>query len=277
MRRLEPKKGNIIVNLGLLAFAIVGMIFACDRSKVRGNASHESPLAVELDDTLRVGIQISPMGVSTAGADTIGGFGYEMVNGIAKANNLALQIEGFTQVSDALKRLADNRYDIVISGVPVTSELRSDFLFTVPVYTDHQVLVQRKDSATGKAPITSQKELRGATVYLAAHSPFLQRVRNLSHEIGDTIYVVQDNEYGPEQLIILTALGEIPNVIANQRTAAALAKQYPDLDISLDMSFNQLQAWAVAPRDSLLRDSLDSYINRYKLTEEYNEILGKYF
>ncbi len=274
MRKLEPKKGNLLVYIGLLIFAIAGLCVA-RRTTARHVVSRATPLAVELDDTLRVGIQISPIGVSTA-ADTIGGFYYDMIRQIAANNNLKIEISGFTQIADALEKLQANEYDIVISDIPVTTELRENFLFTDPVYSDRQVLVQRTDSA-GNPFIPTQRDLRGATVHLAADSPFLSRVRNLSHEIGDTIYVIQDSDYGPEQLIMMTALGEIPNVVVNETTAKSMLTQYPELDASLEISFNQFQSWVVAPRDSLLRDSLNVYIERFKLSDDYRMLINKYF
>ena len=33
--------------------------------------------------------------------------------------------------------------------------------------------------------------------------------KSLGREIGDTIYVKSESDYGPEQLAIMTALGEI--------------------------------------------------------------------
>lgn len=272
MKKLEPKKGNLTVYLLLLVFAVVGLMFARQSEKKR--IRYETPLAVELGDTLRVGMQLSPIGVSTA-ADTIGGFYYDMIRQIAEQNGLVLEISGFSQVADALEMLNANEYDIVISDIPITKELREEYLFTDPVYSDRQVLVQRTDSI-GKPVIASQQQLRGATVHLAADSPFLRRVRNLSHEIGDTIYVVQDENYGPEQLVIMTALGEIPNVVVNERTAKSMLSEYPKLDASLEISFNQFQSWAVAKRDSLLRDSLNAYINRFKQTEQYDQLVKKY-
>lgn len=274
MRKLEPKKGNLLIYLGLLIFAVAGL-FVARQSTTRHIVKRPTPLAVELDDTIRVGMQISPIGVSTA-ADTIGGFYYDMIRQIAADNNLTLEISGFTQIADALEMLQANEYDIVISDIPVTTELRENFLFTDPVYSDRQVLVQRTDS-TGSPIISTQRQLRGATVHVASESPFIGRIRNLSHEIGDTIYVVQDEDYGPEQLIMMTALGEIPNVVVNVTTAKSMLTKYPELDASLEISFNQFQSWVVAPRDSILRDSLNVYIQRFKLTDDYNSLINKYF
>ncbi len=273
MQKLEPKKGNILLYLALLAVAITAMVFACNRSR----PTREQPKAVEIEqDTLRVAIQISPMGVSTA-SDTLGGFYYDMIRQIAADNGMAITIDGFTQISNALEKLERNDYDLVISDIPVTKELLENYLFTNPIYADREVLVQRRDSISGNVPISSQSELRGATLHISARSPFMTRLRNLSHEIGDTIYVIQDEQYGPEQLMIMTSIGEIDNVVVNEQVAKAIASDYPNLDLSLSLSFNQFQSWAVAKRDSVLLDSLNLYIDRFKDTPAFRQLLDRYF
>ncbi len=273
MQKLEPKRGNIFIYIALLVVAIFAMVYAYNRS----HRAPEPPKPVELEqDTLRVGIQISPLGVSTA-SDTLGGFYYDMIRQLASDNGLAITTDGFTQISAALEKLDRNDYDLVISDIPVTQNLREEFLFTNPIYADREVLVQRRDSILGQPPISTQSGLRGATVHISAQSPFITRLQNLSREIGDTIYIIQDREYGPEQLMVMTSIGEIDNVVVNEHVAKAIARDYPNLDISLSLSFNQFQSWAVAKRDSVLLDSLNIYIDRFKDTPAFRSLIDRYF
>lgn len=269
MEPLKLKKGNLILYIILLAAAVATMVVSYPRQ------SH-TPKAVSSSDTLDVAIKISPIGV-TSSADTLSGFYYDMIKRIAETNNLNIRISGFTVLSSALESLAHGNYDLVIADIPVTQELRNRFIFTDPIYADREVLVQLKDSVTELPPITSQSQLRGDTVHLSARSPFLTRIRNLSREIGDTIYVVQNADYGPEQLMILVAHGKIKNVVINEQVAKAIATDYPQLDLSLSLSFNQFQSWALAPKDSILCDSLNIFIERFKRTKEFPKLLDRYF
>lgn len=272
MEQLKLKKGHIILYLGLLAAVLLIMIFTRNLA-AKGNSGNASTSA---RDSLRVAIQISPIGISTHG-DTLDGFYYDMIRQMAKKEHLALKIDGFTQVKNALDDLENGKCDIVISDIPITSELRDRFLFTEPIYTDRQTLVQLTDSVTGLPPIRTQADLRGDTVYLAAQSPFISRLRNLSHELGDTIYIFQDPHYGPEQMMLLTAIGQLKNVVVNEQTARNIAKDYPQLDISLALSFNQFQSWAVSADKPQLLDSLNVWIARFKNTPQYEKLVDKYF
>lgn len=274
MERLKLKKGHVFVYLALLVGVFLIMIFTRNLAG-RSSGGDSSPSGMARD-SLKVAIQISPIGVSTHG-DTLGGFYYDMIRQMAQKEHLALKIEGFTQVTNALTDLGDGKFDIVISDIPITTELREKYLFTDPIYADRQTLVQLTDSLTGLPPIRTQSDLRGDTVYIAAQSPFMSRLRNLSRELGDTIYVFQDKHYGPEQMMLLTAIGQLKNVVVNEQTARSIAKDYPQLDISLTLSFNQFQSWAVAPDKPRLLDSLNVWIARFKETPQFERLVDKYF
>lgn len=273
MKQLEPKKGNMIVYLVLLVFTIICLVYACNKSK----SGDISPNAVEIAEgkqPLRVAMQISPMGVNTAG-DTLSGFYYDMLKEMAACNGFGLRIQGYNRIQEGFEMLNSGEVDMVAGDIPITAQLRENYLFTEPIYADRQVLVQLRDSVTGQVPYSRQSDLRGGTVYLAADSPFLKRVRNLSHEIGDTIYTIQEN-LGPEQLMLRTAMGEIPNVVVNEKAAEKMVKDYPQLDASLTISFKQFQAWALRKSEKTLLDSINSSISRFTTTPSFNALLEKY-
>mgnify|MGYP000674131661 CR=1 FL=1 len=88
--------------------------------------------------------------------------------------------------------------------------MRENYLFTEPIVLNKQVLVQRTAEANnGQAPIRNQLDLAQKTLYIPKDSPALLRLQNLGHEIGDTIYVVEDELYSTEQLMIMVAKGDI--------------------------------------------------------------------
>lgn len=139
MERLKLKKGHVVIYIALLASVFVIMIFT--RNIAGKGISDSTANNLSARDSINVAIQISPIGVSTNG-DTLGGFYYDMIRQMAEKEHLALKIEAFTQVTSALSDLEDGKYDIVISDIPITSELREKYLFTNPIYADRQTLVQ---------------------------------------------------------------------------------------------------------------------------------------
>lgn len=258
MTPLQPIKGRLPLYMLLLIIAAGTMVML-------KNCSHKARSESDIKsggDTIDIAIEISPISLSTC-ADTLGGFYYDLIRHIASSEGLLVKFVPFSQIDDALYRLGQGKYDIVIADLPVTTSMKEKFLFTDPIALDREVLVQLKDSVNGEIKATTQHDLRGDTVWIPAGSPFRDRLINLSHEIGDTIYILEDPDYASEQLVMLVALGDIPRAVVNERIAKPMTKQYPRLDLSVDISFTQFQSWAINKNRPDLRDSLNIWLKRH--------------
>jgi ABC-type amino acid transport substrate-binding protein len=267
-QKLETKKGAAIIYIALLVVALVLMLSARQCSSKRIG---DRPDEMAGGDTLNVAIEISPTGLSLEG-DTISGTYYNLLREVCARHHRPIKFHPYTRLEDALTWLHDGKCRLIVGDLPVTAEMREELIFVNPVGVDKQVLVQLNDSAlmanhkgdstTVLPSVKNQFEIAGREVHVPKGSPYLQRLRNLSHEIGDTIYVIEEPDYSSEQLVILTALGRIPLAVVNRSTAESLKSHYPMLNLSVDISFNQFQSWALAPRDSLLRDTLNVWLSR---------------
>ena len=249
----KPKTGGL-VTYAFLLLCVVGLMVSLRQCSSRSIGKRD--LRIGSGDTINVAIELSPMGVVCHG-DSLGGVYYDILRKVADGWR-PLKFHGFSRIEDAYAGLNRGDYQLVVSDSPITASLREEYYFVTPGNVDRQVLVQLKDSL-GKTPLANQFDLGGQKIYVAANSPFVGRLRNLSHEIGDTIYLVTDPSYSSEQLIMLTAIGEIPNVVANEAMAQMMLKYYPQLDASLKISFRQFQGWAT--KDTLLRYELQSRID----------------
>ncbi len=239
----------------LLLTVAAGLMIGMRQCSMKGIGERHEPIAG--GDTINVAIEISPMGVTTVG-DSLGGYYYDLIRQAAAKHGHILRFHPFTQLHTALEGLDEGRYQIVVSDIPATADMKERYLFVQPGEIDKQVLVQRKDSM-GMVPYASQFDLARKHITLPHNSPFISRLRNLSHEIGDTIYVTEDPQYSTEQLVIMTAIGEVDNAVASARVAAPLLQRYPNLDATLEISFNQFQGWAMLPKDSLLHREMESW------------------
>lgn len=261
LQKLQMKKGALGLYIVLLGAALLLMLSLrqCSVKRIGPRADD-----VAGGDTLNIAIEISPTGLSLAG-DTLSGQYYDMLRRVLPQNGVAVKFHPFTRLEDALQWLKVGRCRLVVGEFPVTSEMREELIFVQPIGVDKQVLVQQhgdtvsysRDSLT----VRNQFDLAGKNVHVVKGSPFVQRLRNLSREIGDTIYITEDSIYSAEQLVILTAIGEIPYTVVNRTTAQQLSRRYPSIDYSVDVSFNQFQSWALAPGDTILRDSLNHWLS----------------
>lgn len=207
-------------------------------------------------DTLDVAIEYSPILYYTYN-DTLGGYHYDLLRLVSATANRPMKFHPIVALSKGLEGLENGTYDVLVAQFPTTTQNRARFCFTQPVLIDQQVLVQRLP-----VTITSQLQLAGDTVHVVKGSPMVERILGLSREIGDTIHVVTDDTYGPEQLVMMVAAGEIKFAVVNKRIATAISKQLNNIDTNLDISLSQFQAWTLAKENAALRDSLDAWLNR---------------
>lgn len=257
--RLKPRRGSAGLYLLLLGASVGAMIALrqCSTPTLGPRAE-----VVAGGDTLNVAIEVSPMGV-TLGGDSLTGVYYDKIKEMCRRHGRPVHMVPFTQLDDALRGLDEGRYQLVASDIPATAEMKERYIFVDAVGTDRQVLVQRRDS-TGGVGVATQFDLAGCEVWLPKGSPFLSRIRALSREIGDTIVVREDPDYSSEQLVILAATGELTGagVVVSEGVAKAMLDHYPQLDASVEISLRQFHSWAMAPKDSLLRDTISAWLRK---------------
>lgn len=270
---LQPKSKRLastLIALLLIAIGAMWLLRVCSRPHSFGEDPTEH---ISGGDTIDVAIEYSPLTFYQYG-DSIGGFDYDLLRAIADEGNLKIKFHPVSALASALDGLRKGHFDLVVADVPTTTELREQFAFTEPAFLDRQVLVQRRDSASF---IASALDLAGKKVWVPAESPAVTRLANLSAEIGDTIYVVCDSLYGSEQLVILTATGEIERAVVNERIAKALASDYPDIDVSTGVTFTQFQSWLMRHDSSSLATQIDTLLVNYKNTPAYAALHLRYF
>lgn len=260
----------VLIILIILAFTCIGVARRCTISK--------STLANEYvrpgRDTIAVVIEMSPL-TYTLRHDTASGFDYEILQDIARRHSVKFSYHPVSDLDRAFRGLQGGKYDLLVASLSSTSALKEFFPLTDPVYLDRQVLVQRRN-ADSTVAVNSQKELLGDTVWIPDGAPLRSRMRNLAAELGGEIITESQPEYSAEHLCILTALGKIPRAVVNENVARHLAVSYPQLDYSVPVSLNRFQVWAVAPGDSVLLDSINTWLSEFRQTAAYDSLTARY-
>ena len=217
------------VYTGLLIIAVATMIMLW-RLKTMPKAEvfpRDYP-EIKEEGILRLVTEYNQSGYYVAG-DTIEGFQYELSQAIAQLSGLEIQIFLEMSLAESFDMLEENNCDAVARNIPITSEIKEKYLFTEPIVLDKQVLIQRTEAANnGLKPIRNQLDLAGKTLYIPKDSPAQLRLQNLGHEIGDTIYVIEDELYSGEQLAIMVAKGDIDYAVCDQQTAALVQEHLAD-------------------------------------------------
>lgn len=271
IRTMQYKKGSFALYI-ILIIVIIAMMITLKHCNWTGGASHMSE---NNNDTIDIAIEYSPLSLYTYD-DTLGGFSYDFMRLVETVSKHKFVFHPIVSLENTLDGIDKGKYDMAIAQYPATKENRNKYLFSEALYLDRQVLIQLKDSSNIVA-IKSQLDLANDTVYVVKDSPMRSRLANLSHEIGDTIYVVEDNNYGPEQLFLLVATGEIKYAVINETIASELSERYPAVDYNTKISFTQFQPVILSQSDSILCDSLNGWIKRAKLLPQFKSLQSRYF
>ena len=158
--------------------------------------------------------------------------------------------------------------------------MRSEqFDFTIPILQTKQVLVQRITNSPEQDStyIKSTLELAGKKIYVQKNTSYFIRLNHLSEEIGSPIEIEEDTIFGVEQLVSRVAKGEIDYTVCDENVAKLNKTYYPNLDVSLNISFEQNIAWAVRKGSDEWKRYLDNWITTFKKTKKYNILYHKYF
>lgn len=213
------------------------------------------------------------------------GFQYELLTRLAKSLGVKLQIIVSNNLQNTFDGLNIGRFDLVAKNLTVTRGRAKIVDFTTPFALTRQVLVQRLPEGYEKLSqkelsellVDEQIELGGKTVYVQQNTVFVQRLKNLSDEIGDEINIVEDSIHEVEQLIGLVAQGKIAYTVCDENIALNNKRYYPWIDISTPISFNQKISWAVRKNSSQWLNYLNNWIQEYKKTNSYAIVYHKYF
>lgn len=211
-------------------------------------------------------------------SDSVAGFQYEMLRALEKSWNVKLNIFLENSLDENLQGLSAQKYDIIARNIPINTELKDTVAFVETISFNKQVLVQRSaDFNDGITPIRRHLDLAKQTIYVPEDSPAILRLNNLSHEIGDTIFIEQHAVYEAEQLVMMVAAGYIDYAVCDEKVARRLAARLPEIDIETDISFTQLEAWAVRKNSPALLDSLNAWFGTFRQTKEFKKIYRKYY
>src|SRR5690554_6637023 len=211
-------------------------------------------------------------------ADSVAGFQYEMLKAIENDWDIKVNIVLENSLEDNLNGLKQQKYDLIARNIAVNSELREMFYFTEPITLNKLVLVQRRaEYNKGIEPIRQHLDLVKKNIYVPEDSPSILRLTNLSHEIGDTIFIIKDSTYGSEQLVMMVASGNIDYTVCDEKTALRLSETLPEIDIETDISFTQIESWVLRKDSPILLDSLNNWLDRIKDSKRFKEIYNRYY
>lgn len=213
------------------------------------------------------------------------GFHYELLRAFSNHLGLGLELVTEENIAKAFDMLNSGDVDVVAMGLTVTPERSEKILFTEPVDSTRQVIVQRKPHNWQKLSrpelenelLRKFTDLAGKSIFVqkgSVHSDYLHRIEK---EIGQSLTVVEV-PFSPETLIQLVNNGEIDMAVCDENIAKVNATLYRDLDIGMKLSGVQKLSWGLRLNGSNeLQKELDQWLSSFRKTATFASIYNKYY
>ncbi len=256
---------------------LCALLPGCRHSSSDGDGGNADTASRPLPDTLRVATLYSPTSFFLYREQRMG-YDYDLVVRLCTDKNMALKLEVATSLNSAIEMLDSGLVDVIAYEVPVTAQYREHVLPCGVESITKQVLVQPKPRK-GESAITDVTQLVGRDVYVEKGSKYHQRMLNLNNELGGgiNIHSIDRDTLITEDLIAMVSDGEIPLTVVDSDIARINKTYYNDLDITLEVSFEQRAAWGVSPNKPWLADSISAWTRQTRPRAEQAALLKRYF
>ena len=214
------------------------------------------------------------------------GYEYELLVKLAEHLGLELEIKVANSIDDMIDMVNRGEGDLIAFNLTITKERQETLSFSTELSTTHQVLIQRKpenwrdmklheiDQTLLQSPI----DLIGKEITLVKGSSYIDRLQNLSDEIGAELNIIEAaDSVTSDSIIARVARGEIEYTVEDENLAKLRQFQYPILDISMPISLPQRIAWGVRKTSPLLLEEINTWFDDIKKRNYFYVIYQKYF
>lgn len=213
------------------------------------------------------------------------GFEYELLNDFCNSLNIKLELIINDNLDTCFQLLDSCQVDMVATGVGLTRDVKKRFLTTNPIIMQKSVLVQRLPKGWSSMSTVNEVEnqllrspidLAGKTVYVPRGSHAVKTLQHLSEEIGDTIFVVENDTLSSMELVTAVYDGIIDYTVVDEYIAKVATKGMRGMDIDLAVSVEQPLGWAMRQeKDSSLLMAVNNWIDGAE-QKHLRKVLNKY-
>jgi len=222
---------------------------------------------------LRVALSYSPTGFLVYKGTPLG-FQYDLVNKLAKALDVELEVFVTEHENEQLELLKNRKVDLIADNFEHLHYTESFIDYVVNFKKSNLVLVQKKKNKKVK----KISDLKGKTVHIAQQRAHLNCVNELNKEIGSEIFVWDvDEKVTPFQLAEEVSNGNIDYAIVEQHLAKLLKGRYKNIDVSLKLTEAQPFGWLTNTMAEEITQFVDDWVLKQKKVDYFNNLYNKYY
>ena len=202
------------------------------------------------------------------------GFQYELAQGFAKSLGVELKVKVLNSEVELVNALLNGEGDLIAYNLAITNDRKKELIYCGKENISHQVLVQRN----GKELLRDVTQLVGKEVYVMP-GKYEERLDNLNNELGGGIIIkeVSQDSITNEDLIEMVAKGKIDYTVTNNELAKINKTYNTNINISLEISFDQRSAWAVRKTSPKLAEAADKWHRENINSAEFEASARRYF
>lgn len=262
--------------LQIIAYVMILAIFVFVIGIAR-NCSRLPSIPVEgysSGDTIDIALLYGPGGFYVYG-DSLSGINKQIAGYFSLETGTPVKTWAISDAAQGMEKIEKGAFDILAS-VPLDNYIKKNFLVSESVFLDRLVLIQLSDSTSGQKIINSSLDLDGKKIHVAAASSALQRMKNLSEEIGGKIEIIEEPDLSDELLSLKVAAGDIDFAVVNEKVAKEIAASYPRLNYDSSISFTQFQVWLFNTNDSVIYKKFNNWFEEFRNTENYRKVISSF-
>lgn len=209
---------------------------------------------------------------------------YELLKEYADHLGVTLEIVIEPNIYKALQYLQQRQVDIIAMELPKITDPRFDLLYTTPLYSDYQVLIQKKPKNWLKMQSIAQAEkhlindisqLEGKSITIPANKSIQFYLSDIQHATNHSVKIIAENTRNINEVIADVAEGDIEYSIAFENTAKAMMLSYSDLDAHTRVSPKIEISWIVRKGAVNLLEETNSWIEEHRNTKQFKSILAR--
>lgn len=276
MKNITPELAKILI--------IFSLLLASCKSETTRKTYNDLPEIMERGKLIAL-TSYSPLSYFIYHGEPMG-YEYELLQMLGADLDLDIEIKLAHDLEEMINMLENGEGDLIAYGLTITSDRKDKLAFTVPMNVTRQVLVQRKPSNWRQMKlheieaglIRNPFDLAGDSVYVRKGTAYINRMKNLSGEIGDSIIIIEaPGELTTEDLINYVSNDSIKLTVADENIAQIQSAYYQNLDIATPLSLPQQTAWATRPSSPLLLDTINAWLTEAQNHADYYVIYNKYY
>ena len=202
------------------------------------------------------------------------GFQYELAQQFVRSLGLKMKLKVVNNTAEMVRCLIRGEGDLIAYNLDITPAWKDSLIYCGEENITHQVIVQRR-SRDGLKDVT---QLIDKDVYVSP-GKYYDRLVHLNEELGGgiRIHTADADSVSAEDLITWVAEGKIDYTVATDEVAKINRTYYPNLDISLVISFDQRSSWAVRKTSPLLAEAADKWHRENINSPEFKASARRYF